>query len=155
MLTQLTCLSIEADGRYATAEELQFIKGYFESLDQRVSAYEKIRTAAEEIISQVEAKMRNLDSKIFIGASGDFSERWKRDISQQLRYIAASLLLNEHEYLREGFLVWFKTIVSSYKFDRTCQTTFKVMPEVVKQYLTSEEAALFCQILAIHQIILS
>lgn len=155
MLTQLTRLSVEADGRYAIDEELQFLKGYFQSLEQRVSAYEKIRTAEEKIIDQVEAQMRNLDDKIFISASGDFSERWRKDITRQLRYAAAALLFNEHEYLRQGFLVWFKTIVTSYNFDRTCKMTFKVMPEVFKQYLTPEEAALFCQILGIHQIVLT
>ena len=154
MLTQLSRLSVEADGRYAKTEELQFLNSYYQSLDVRVSAYEKIRAAAEEIISKVEAEMRNLDSKIFTGASGDFSERWRKDISNQFRYAAAIMLFNEPEYLRQGFLIWFKTIVNAYKFDRTCKMTFKVMPEVVKQYLTPEEATLFCQILGIHQVIL-
>lgn len=155
MLTQLNQLSIEADGRYAAVEELQFMQGYFQSLDKRVIVYEKIRTAAEEIIEQVEAKMLTLDPKIFINASGDFSERWRKDMTRQLRYAAASLLFNEHEYLRQGFLVWFKSIVVSYKFERTCNMTFKVLPEVLKKYLTPEEAALFGQVLRIHQTILS
>lgn len=151
MLTQLARLSVEADGRYATAEELQFLQGYLQSLDPRVSAYKKIGTAAEEIISQTEAKMRSLDSTIFTSAAGDFSERWKKDITRQLRYIAVTLLLTDYEHLRQGFLIWFKSIVSAYKFDRTCKMTFQVMPEVIKQYLTPEEEAWFSQILGIHQ----
>lgn len=155
MLTQLTRLSVEADGRYATTEELQFLQGYFQSLDQRVSVYEKIATTAETIISQTEAKMRSLDPDIFMSASGDFSERWRKDISRQLRYIALTLLLNEYEHLRQGFLIWFKTIVNAYQFNRTCKMTFEVMPEVVKQHLTPEEAAWFCHVLGIHQITLN
>lgn len=154
MLTQLTRLSIEADGRYAKAEELQFLKGYFQSLDQRVSAYEKIRSAEAEIISKVEAKMRSLDPNLFRSAAGDFTDTWKKDIVQLLRYATAALLFNEHDHLREGLLLWHNTIAKCYQFDQTCKTTFTVMPEVVKQYLTPQEAALLCPILELNHIIL-
>lgn len=154
MLTQLTRLSVEADGRYAKLEELQFLKGYFQSLEQRVSAYEKIRAAEAEIISQVEAKMRSLDPNLFRNTAGDFTEVWRKDVVQLLRYAASALLFNEHEHLREGLLLWHNTIAKSYQFDRTCKTTFQVMPEVVKQYLTPQEAALFSPILEINYVIL-
>jgi site-specific DNA-adenine methylase len=155
MLTQLSRLSVEADGRYARTEELQFLKNYYQSLDDRLRTYEKVRAAAEEIVAKTEAEMRNLDPQIFMGASGDYSERWRKDITNQIRYAAAAMLFNEHEYLKQGFLIWFQTIVNSYKFNKTCKLTFKVMPEVVKKSLSPEEAALFCQILSIHQIVLS
>jgi Phycobilisome protein len=155
MLTQLSRLSVEADGRYAKTEELQFFKSYYQSLDDRLRTYEKVRAAAEEIVTTTEAEMRNLDPTIFMGASGDYSERWRKDITNQIRYAAAAMLFNEHEYLKQGFLIWFKTIVNSYKFEKTCKLTFKVMPEVVKKILSAEEAALFCQILGIHQIVLT
>jgi len=64
------------------------------------------------------------------------------------------LLCNEHDHLREGLLLWHNTIAKSYQFDHTCKTTFTVMPEVVKQYLTPQEAALFCPILELNYIIL-
>ena len=50
MLNQLSRLSVEADGRYATTEELQFLKDYIQSLDLRLSAYEKISAAQTEIV---------------------------------------------------------------------------------------------------------
>jgi hypothetical protein len=155
MLTQLSRLSVEADGRYATAEEVQFLKGYLRSMDPRVSAYEKIRAAEEEIISKTEAKMRSMDPTLFLNAAGDFTDTWKKDIVQLLRYTAAALLFNDYDHLREGLLLWHNTIAKSYKFERTCKTTFTVMPEVVKQYLTPEEAALFCPILDLNKIILT
>ncbi|MUL36854.1 phycobilisome protein [Gloeocapsopsis dulcis] len=155
MLTQLTRLSIEADGCYAKAEQLQFLKNYFQSLDQRVSAYEKIRSAEAEIISQVEAKMRALDPNLFCSATGDFTETWRRDIVQLLRYAAAALLFNDQERLREGLLLWHNTIAKSYQFDRTCKTTFTLMPEVIQQYLTLQETALFSPILELNYILLS
>ena len=154
MLTQLTRLSTEADGRYAKLEEMQFLKSYFQSLDKRMSAYEKIRNSEVEIIDQTEAKMRTLDPSLFINAAGDFTQTWKKDIVQLLRYAAAALLFNDPDRLKEGLLLWHTTIAKSYKFDRTCKTTFEVMPGVVKQYLTTEEAALFCPLLELNHIIL-
>lgn len=155
MLTQLTRLSTEADGRYAKLEEMQFLKSYFQSLDQRMSAYAKIRNSEVEIIDQVEAKMRTIDPNLFINAAGDFTQTWRKDIVQLLRYAAAALLFNDPDRLKEGLLLWHTTIVKSYKFDRTCKTTFEVMPGVIKQYLTTEEAALFCPLLEINRIALA
>lgn len=154
MQTQLTQLSVETDGRYAVAEELQFLKGYLQSLEQRVSAYEKIRAAEAEIISQVEVKMRAIDASLFRNSTRDFTEIWRKDIVQLLRYAAATLLFNDRDRLREGLLIWHNTITKFYRFERTCQTTFKVMPEVIKQYLTPEEAALFCPILELNHVVL-
>ena len=154
MLTQLARLSIEADGRYAKTEELQFLKSYFQSWEQRVSAYEKIRAAEAQIINRVEAKMRTLDPNLFLSAAGDFTEPWRRDIAQVLRYAAAALLFNEHDHLREGLLLWHNTIAKSYQFDQTCKTTFEVMPEVIEQYLTPQEALLLHPILELNLIIL-
>lgn len=154
MLTQLTRLSVEADGRYATTEQVQFLKGYLQSLDPRVSTYEKIRAAEAEIISKTEAKMQAMDPNLFQSAAGDFTETWRKDIIQLLRYAAAAVLFNDPDHLREGLLLWHTTIAKSYQFDRTCKTTFEVMPEIVKQYLTPLEAALFRPILGLNHIIL-
>jgi hypothetical protein len=53
MLTQLARLSLEVDGRYATDQELQFLEDYLQTVDQRLSAYEKIRNAEEKITHKV------------------------------------------------------------------------------------------------------
>jgi len=154
MLTQLATLSVQTDGRYATDEELSFFTGYFKTLNLRLSAYDKIRSTSDDIISEVEAKMRAMDPGLFINAAGDFTQTWRKDIVQLLRYAAAALLFNEQDHLREGLLLWHTTIAKSYQFDRTCKTTFTVMPEIIKEYLTAEEAALFCPLLDLNRIIL-
>ncbi len=71
MLTQLTRLSVETDGRYAKLEEVQFLKDYLQSMDVRLSAYEKIRAAQEQIILQVEVKMCDMDPSLFRSAAGE------------------------------------------------------------------------------------
>ena len=59
MLKQLAQLSNETEGRYASSTELQFIKDYIESVDTRISSYEKIQLAEAEIVSKV-AEIRNV-----------------------------------------------------------------------------------------------
>jgi len=63
------------------------------------------------------------------------------------------LLFNDPDRLKGKY--FYTTIVKSYKFDRTCKTTFEVMPGTIKQYLTTEEAALFCPLLEINRIALA
>jgi hypothetical protein len=154
MLTQLKRLSIEADCRYASTQELKFCDEYFQSLPLRLSAYQKLKESAEEIIDKTEAKMRASDSQIFVNSAGDFTQTWRKDIQQLVRYAAAALLFNDSDRLNEGLLIWHSTIAKSYKFDHTCKTTFRFMPEVVKEYLSPQELALFAPILSLNGVVL-
>jgi hypothetical protein len=155
MLTQLSRLSVVADGRYATPGELQFLKSYSQSLDLRVSAYEKLRAAETEIITEAEAKIRAIDPNAFISPTGkDYVEIWRRDTLELMRYAAAALLFNDPDRLREGLLLWHTTLAKSFKFARTCKTCFQVMPDVVKAVLTPEEAALFKPLLDLNKVTL-
>lgn len=155
MLKQLAHLSVEADGRYATAEELQFLKDYLQSVELRVSAYEKIRAAEEKIIYLVEAKKRSLNANLFQLNSQDVTQVCKRDMVNVLRHAAAALLINDFDRLRSGLLLWYQTIVRTFKYERYAEVTYQVIQDVVKQYLTPQEAALFCPILELSHIILS
>jgi hypothetical protein len=155
MLTQLKRLSIEADSRYASQSELKFCQDYAQSFLLRVSAYQKLKECADEIINRTEEKMRASDAKIFTNAAGDFTQTWKKDIQQLVRYSAASLLFNDSDRLNEGMLIWHSTIAKSYNFERTCKRTFEVMPEVVKEYLSAEEYALLKPILSLNGVVLT
>ncbi|MGK7872233.1 MAG: allophycocyanin [Xenococcaceae cyanobacterium] len=155
MLKQLARLSVEADGRYATASELQFLKDYLQSVDQRISAYEKIRDAEEKIIDQVEAKMRSIDPNLFLRDSQDITSVCKRDRKHTLRCSAAAMLINDLDRLRDGFLLWQRTIVQAFDIERPTEVTYQVMPEIIKQYLTAEEAELVMSVLQLDLTLLS
>ena len=155
MLKQLARLSIEADGRYATTQELQFLKDYLESLELRVSAYQKIQAAEAEIVSKVEAQMRAINPNLFSKGSRDFTPTCNRDRVYVLRYSAAALLLNDIDRLREGLLLWYKTIIRTFKDEEAAGLTYQVMQEVVKEYLTPQEAALLQPMLVLNQMLLS
>ncbi|MEO6862998.1 MAG: phycobilisome protein [Microcoleus sp.] len=154
MLSQLARLSTEADGRYATAEELLFLKDYFQSLNHRMSAYKKIQASEKEIIRQVEAQMQSLDPSLFRRGTQDVTEKCHGDIVRVLRHSAAALLINDTERLRDRLLLWLQTILGAVQVRNTATVTYDVMKKVLKQYLTAEEVSLFFPILDINRTVL-
>lgn len=79
MLNQLARLSVEADGRYASSEELQFLKDYIQSLDLRLSAYVKIQAAQAEIVEQVETQVKATNPNLFKKGNRDVTPTCQRD----------------------------------------------------------------------------
>lgn len=154
MLNQLARLSVEADGRYASSEELQFLKDYIQSLDLRVSAYRKIEAAQAEIVQQVETQILKTNPNIYYKGNRDLGETCRRDRFDVLRYSAAALLSNDLDHLRESFLLWYRTIIRAFGDVQAAEVTYKVMQEVLKKYLTPQEAALLSPIMGLNQVIL-
>lgn len=154
MLNQLARLSVEADGRYASSEELQFLKDYIESFDLRVSAYLKISAAEAEIVHQVETQVHKTHPNLFRKGNRDVTSTCKRDRFDVLRYSAAALLSNDLDHLRESFLLWYRTIIHAFGDEQAAHVTYQVMQEVVKKYLTPQEAALLSPIMGLNQVIL-
>ncbi len=148
MLSQLQTLVREVDGRYATDTELMFLQDYLKTARLRFSAYQKIQKAEQEIIQQVKKKLKAADPQLLRRGKVDLSAKWQRDTVKGLRYCAHALLVADEEGLEERFLIWFQSIIRSFKAQRSCDTTYKVMQDVARQYLTPEEAELFCPILA-------
>ena len=155
MLKQLSHLSVEADGRYATDQELQFLKNYLQSVDQRISSYEKIRDAAEEIMDQAKAQIDSQKPNLFNRDSQDLSSIWRRDVDIILRCSAAAMLINDLDRLREGLLLWHRTIVNANKTLPISQITYDVIPEIIQQHLTAEEAELMMPVVQLDQSVLS
>ncbi|TAG94398.1 MAG: phycobilisome protein [Oscillatoriales cyanobacterium] len=151
MLSQLARLSMEADGRYASAAELQFLKDYFQSLNHRMSAYKKIQASEKEILRQVETQMQSIDPNIFRRGSQDVTAKCRGDFAQVLRHSAAALLINDTERLRDRLLLWLQTIIGAFHGP---SVTYEVMKNVIKQHLTAEEASLFLPILEIDRTLL-
>ena len=155
MLKQLTCLSVEADGRYATTSELQFLKDYLQSAELRVSTYEKIRDAEEPMMDQAEDKLKKQDPNWNKRASKDLTAECRRDRKYILKCSAAAMLIDDLDRLRDGFLVWQRTIVRAVKDERPSQSTWQVMPEVLKQNLADDEVALMMPAIRLNQTLLS
>ncbi|MBE9222235.1 hypothetical protein IQ215_05945 [Cyanobacterium stanieri LEGE 03274] len=137
MLKQFADLTLEADGRYAEDYELKFLDNYFATKDLRMSAYVKIRDAADEIIEAVRVGKQQRNPEFT-----DFYVTCKRDLIDLLRYSAAALLFDDMERLRTNMLLWFQTISKAYKFEDDNVDTYDVLLKAIRQFLTPEEAKL-------------
>jgi Phycobilisome protein len=156
MLTQLNKLTREVDGRYATDSELTFMVELVNSYKDRLSAYRKLQAAEGVIMQQVKSRLRAIDPSILMSGKVDISKKCERDMTFVFRYSTLALLMNDPEMLQERVLFWLQTVTRSFKDHRRhCDVTYKVMQEVVKQYLTPTEANLFCPILEIDRSFLS
>jgi hypothetical protein len=151
MLSQLENLSLTTDGRYASDEELQFVSDYMQLFGLRLQTYQTLQLVEAAIVQQVETKMRLLDPNLFRSGNEDVSAKWKRDTLRVLRYSAVAMLMDDPETLRRRFLLWFQTIMKAFDAQKSCNATYEVMQEVVKQHLTPIQASLFCPILEINR----
>lgn len=155
MLKQLARLSNESEGRYASSAELQFIKDYLESVDTRISAYEKIQVASAEIVSKVAEIRSAAEPELFAKVSQvDGTTVCRRDFTNILRHSAAALLFDDRDRMPENFLLWYKTIVRTFHYDRAAGVTYKLIQEIAQDYLTPTESALFNPILQLNQVVL-
>lgn len=154
MLSQFDKLSVNADGRYATDEELRFLQEYLSTIRVRLSAYRKIQAAEQQIIRQVLDKIMILDPGLLQSDSGDLQSKWQRDTVRVLRYAATALLLDDVEIFQSRFLAWFQTVMVAFRAEQSCNATYVLMQDVVRSYLTSQEANLFLPILELTRVTL-
>jgi len=154
MLSQFQKLSCETDGRYATDEELEFVSEFGRSFYLRVQTYQQLQAMETVIVQQVLTKMQFLDPALLHHHNADVTAKWQRDTIRVLRYSAIAMLLNDPDSLRDRLLFWFRTIMKAFGAERSCNVTYAVMQDVVKQHLTASQASLFCPILEMNRQIL-
>jgi Phycobilisome protein len=155
MISQFQTLSEKSDGRYAGDEELAFLSSYIDTYALRMQTYQKLQAAESQIVQQVLAKIKSTDPALLIHDKQDFTAKWKTDTIRVLRYSAAALLSDDLNTHQERFLLWFQTVMRAFGTSRSCNTTYMLMQEVIRQYLTPMQAALFCPILERNRRVLS
>jgi len=154
MLSQLQRLSYETDGRYATDEELTLFDDLIRSFRLRAETYQQLQALEGQIVEQVYTKIRLRDPSLFFKNEIDLTPKWKRDTIRVLRYSAIAMLLNDPDTLRERLLFWMRTIMKAFEAEQSCNVTYRVMQEVIKQKLSSQQANLLCPILELNRQIL-
>lgn len=149
MLRQFANLTVEADGRYATDNELKFLENYFDSYETRFNAYVKIRDSAADIVEKVRLGKQKRNPEF-----EDFYVTCKRDLIDLLRYCAAALLFDDLERLRTNMLLWFQTISRAYNFEDDNVDTYDVLLRVISEFLTPEEAKFAIPVFELNRVVL-
>lgn len=154
MLSQLQRLSISTDCRYASDTELQWIEDYLQSFTLRRQTYLKLQNLESILVQQTYTKMRSIDPSLFHYNNTDISAKWKQDTLRVLRYTALTVLTNDPDVLCERLLFWFRTVMTAFGMQRTCDVTYQVLQEVVCQNFTVAQAGLVCSVLELNRRIL-
>jgi hypothetical protein len=155
MLTQLARVSLDADGRFATDAELQFLKDYLESADHRISAYQKIRDHEEEIMDQIEEQALAKNPRVFHKGTRNMVETCRRDRKYLLKSSAAAMLVSDLDRLRDSMLLWQRTIIAAFQDQSASQIVSQVTPKVMEQQLTPAEVKQMMPALQLSQSLLS
>ncbi|MGB5594952.1 MAG: allophycocyanin [Crocosphaera sp.] len=153
MLTQLTKLAQECDGRYGSDTELQFLQNYLQEVAQRISIYKKIRDTEDKIIKQIEVKVKSKTPTAFHKNGQDFSSICERDRRHTMRFLATAMLFNEQDKLKNT-LLWQSIIMDAFHDQNPSQMTYNMMAEVMTEDLSDEEIKLVAPALKLVQSIL-
>lgn len=154
MLTQLTKLAQDCDGRYASDRELRFLSDYLEEIDQRIKTYEKIRNIEDKLVKETEVKVTSANANAFCKLGKDVSSICERDRKHTMRFLATALLFNEHDKLRHT-LLWQSIIMTAFRDQNPSNLTYKMMGEVMKEEFDHEEMKLVNPALSLVQTMLS
>ena len=147
MLQQIEQLCKDTDGRYATDAELMFFQDYLKTARLRFTLYQKLQKLEPQIVQQVLQQLRDKDPTLLKIGDTELTAKWQRDTIRLLRYAATALLSDDPQIFKDCMLIWFQTIMKSFKAERSCEATYQIMQSVVKAALTPDEAALFCPLL--------
>ena len=139
MLKQLKQLAIDTEGRYATEDELSFLKDYLASASTRVAAYEKIRDKEEALLDEFEAETLSQDDNAYMIGTQNRQSVARRDCKYILRHLAVSMLANDLERYRDGILVWQRTIMKANRFQECSQKVRNSEYRVMEKNFSEEE----------------
>ena len=154
MLSKLQQLGTDADGRFASDDELQFMDTYISSFDGRIDAYQKIKASEREIVEMVLSRLQASYPTLLMARGEDIKAKWKQDTFRVLRHSAMTVLLDDPELLRQQFLYWFQTIMQAFGAQEACNVTYAIMQDVVREILPSDIADLLCPILEMNRSLL-
>jgi Phycobilisome protein len=154
MLTQLSRLALESDGRYASAEELQFLKDYIQSAPQRALTYKTIRDQEAFLLDELYNQAKTTDGGSLFKGTQDVSNFFKRDQKHVLRVASASMLFNDLDFLREGLLLWHRTVIKAFGVERPAQVACQVWPNVMGKYLSTDEVSFMSPVVGLIRAIL-
>jgi hypothetical protein len=151
MLSKLKQLGTDADGRYASDDELKFMDTYINSFEVRANAYRQIKAAEKEIVESVLTKLQKSQPRLLATRGEDIQNKWKQDTFRVLRHSAMTVLLDDPELLRQQFLYWFQTIMQAFGAQEACNVTYLIMQDVVRSTLPKDVADLLCPILEMNR----
>ena len=151
MLKAFKDLADQAEGRYATDAELQFIVDYVNSYQLRLKTYQKVQKIEKNLVNEVQAQITQQSPTLLQQNNKDLTAKWKQDTLRVLKRSAIALLLDDAELHQEQFLCWFQTIMRAFEAQKSCDITYVLMQEIAQRHFSKEEVALLGPILKLNR----
>lgn len=103
-----------AEARYLTEEELDRYVQTLPEFKSRVDAAKEIAKAESAVCGKV---AKDVTEAYHYDENHDLAtKKCFRDICLTLRYATLSMLMNDPDWFRDKLLIWFKTILHSFRF---------------------------------------
>jgi len=129
---------VEVERTYLSNGEILKLESFVGSFAQRAKTYNLLRDRAEPIVT---ASLSHLE-KAYPSLYQKQASRCKYDMSNVLRYMALSILLDDDRIYRDQMMDWLSTVIISYQISSECAMAYHKMQEVIEEHLPSECAAL-------------
>jgi Phycobilisome protein len=148
MLSQMQRLCREADGRYATDDELRFLPDYLRTYELRLQTYLQLQKLEAAIFQQAYTTVLAKNPQAFRHGDQDLTGHCKRDTLHTLHYCATAMLLDDPDVFQERYLLWFQSIIRAVSQQSNASLMYAAMQEAVKQLMPPPQADLLLPLLA-------
>lgn len=144
----------DASGRYLDRDEVAKLNEFARSLPVRMKAMQMVEQAEEAIledtINEVFRKHPDFASKHMHAR-----DKCRRDVGYVLRYCAMAMVRNDIDGLKERLLFWLQTILHSFEFKDTIDTTYRTLLVSCERHLPEKYFDLIAPYLRLTHRILS
>lgn len=147
MLSQIQALVRDAEGRYATDAELQFLEDYTQDFPSRLRAYQNLRKQERTLIQQAYNQLKANHPELFPVGQKEAVRKWQRDTIWVLRSSGVAMLLDDVDTLRDRMMLWFQTIMRAFGVHKTCYLTYSTLKTLAPQVMGAEDGALLAEVL--------
>lgn len=111
---ELSSLFQAAEGRFLTEEEAQQYLAILPERQARLTAAQEIEKQAVPVAGKL---AKDVTTAYGYDAHHDFSsKKCFRDITLTIKYATLAMLMDDADWFRDKLLIWFKTILQSFRF---------------------------------------
>ena len=141
MNAKLNNLFTQAEGRYLSADEMRHLRGYASSLEERLAAMQAVEKAEGRIVQETLDEVWRVHPD-FAQRHHMSREKCTRDVTLVLRYCTLAMVQDDDSFLTDKLLHWMRTILHSFKFDSSIDTTYRALPRAAERHLDPKVARL-------------
>lgn len=137
-------LILQADGRYLSDPELQPLQQYLGSFPLRFNTYRLLQEHSQTLVLQTLRKTIQAHRKTI----QEHGAKCQRDMSYTLECLARSVLLDDAQGFREGYVLWMQNITRALHKESSAIDAYRILQEEVSATFPKDSAQLVNQYLA-------